>query len=157
MTTPARQGMHSDEVAEKRGSRYPSPFDQPCQARSNRGLSDAFGLADFGVQLTVLEPGAWSSQRHWHTHEDELVYVLEGTPTLVTDEGETPLRPGCICGFRAGSRNGHCIVNNGTTTAKLIVVGSRKKEDDVYYSDIDMQILGRGNGGRFCRKNGEPY
>ena len=157
MTTSARQGMLAEEAPERRGSRYPSPFDQPCQARVNYGLGDAFGLTDFGVQLTVLEPGVWSSQRHWHTHEDELVYVLEGTPTLVTDEGETQLRPGSIAGFPAGSGNGHCIVNKGTNTAKFLVVGSRKKEDDVYYSDIDMQILKRGAGGGFTRKNGEPY
>ena len=157
MTTSAKQGMQAEELEERRGSRYPSPFDRPCQARSNRGLGDAFGLTDFGVQLTVLPPGVWSSQRHWHTHEDEFLYVLEGTPTLVTDDGEIPLRPGSIAGFPADSGNGHCVVNKGTTTAKFIVVGSRKTEDDVYYSDIDMQILKRGNGGRFSRKNGEPY
>ncbi len=158
MTTAQKLAMQALDVAERRGSRYPKPFDEPCQARSNRSLADVFGLTDFGVQLTTLEPGPWSSQRHWHTHEDEFVYVLEGTPTLVTDEGETTLTPGSIAGFKAGSGNGHRLVNNGATTARLIVVGSRKEQDDVYYSDIDMQILHRADGRlTFTRKNGAPY
>jgi uncharacterized cupin superfamily protein len=145
------------EVQETVGSRYPSPFNEPCAKRSNRALGDFFGLKDFGVNLLILEPGAWSSQRHWHSHEDELVYVLEGTPTLITDEGDTDLRPGCATGFRAGVADGHHIVNMGETPAKLIVVGSRKVEDDAFYSDIDMQILRRADGGGFTRKDGEPY
>jgi uncharacterized cupin superfamily protein len=144
-------------VQETVGSRYPSPFDEPCIKRSNRALGDFFGLEDFGVNLLTLEPGAWSSQRHWHTHEDEFVYVLEGTPTLVTDEGGTVLHPGCVAGFRAGVADGHHIVNNGETAAKLIVVGSRKAEDDAFYSDIDMQILRRGDGGQYTYRDGEPY
>jgi len=139
------------------GSRYPSPFNEPCTKRSNRALGDPFGLTDFGVNLLILEPGAWSSQRHWHSHEDEFVYVLEGTPTLITDEGDALLRPGSIAGFRAGVANGHHIVNNGETQAKLIVVGSRRAEDDAFYSDIDMQILKRADSGGFAHKDGEPF
>jgi uncharacterized cupin superfamily protein len=155
--TRAVPGMQAAEAPEKRGSRYPSPFDEPCRQRSNRNLGDGFGLRDFGVHLLTLEPGVWSSQRHWHTHEDEFVYVLEGTPTLVTDEGPIELSPGSIAGFAAGSGNGHHIVNNSGSVAKLIVVGSREPEDGAYYSDIDMQILRRAAGGRYTRKNGEPY
>jgi uncharacterized cupin superfamily protein len=145
------------DVQETVGSRYPSPFNEPCTERSNRALGELFGLKDFGVNLLILEPGAWSSQRHWHSHEDEFVYVLEGTPTLITDEGDTALHPGNIAGFRAGETNGHHIVNKGETRAKLIVVGSRRAEDDAFYSDIDMQILKRANGNGFTRKDGEPY
>jgi uncharacterized cupin superfamily protein len=155
--TKAVPGMQAADAPEKRGSRYPSPFDEPCTERSNRNLGDGFGLRDFGVHLLTLVQGAWSSQRHWHTHEDEFVYVLEGTPTLVTNEGSTELSPGSVAGFAAGSRDGHQIVNNGRTVARLIVVGSRKPEDDVYYSDIDLRILKRALGGGYQHKNGEPY
>lgn len=142
------------EVSATTGSSYPSPFHEPCIARLYRNLGDQFGLSDFGVNLTILEPGAWSSQRHWHTHEDEFIYILEGQPTLVTDKGESLLGPGSIAGFRANSGNGHHLVNNTDAPVQLLVVGSRKTEDDVYYSDIDMQIL---HGSSFEHKNGEPY
>ncbi len=145
------------EVPEKRGSDYPSPFDEPCRARSDRSLGDAFGLCDFGVHLLILESGVWSSQRHWHSHEDELIYVLEGTPTLITDEGETVLEPGDVAGFRAGSKNGHHVLNKADAPAKLLVVGSRKAEDDGFYSDIDMQILKPAQGGTYTNRNGDPY
>jgi uncharacterized cupin superfamily protein len=157
MTTTTPISLEVSDCPERRGSRYPAPFNEPCLARSNRNLGDPFGLKDFGVHVLTLEPGVWSSQRHWHTHEDELVYVLEGTPTLVTDEGETQLAPGCVAGFAAGTGNGHHLVNKSAAPAKLIVVGSRKSDDDVYYSDIDMQIAHRGDGGVFSRKSGQPY
>ena len=83
----------------RRGTRYPAPFDAPCAAREKRALGDAFGLADYGVNLVTLPPGSWSSQRHWHSVEDELIYVLEGEPVLVTDAGRTPLKPGMCAGF----------------------------------------------------------
>ena len=145
------------DVEEKIGSGYPAPFDEPCQARSNRSLGDAFGLKDFGVQLTVLHPGSWSSQRHWHTLEDELVYVLEGTPTLITEMGEKLLESGDVVGFPAGSSDGHHFVNNSGEPVSFLVVGTRHPEDDAYYPDIDLQILKRGQGGVFSHKNGEPY
>ena len=109
------------------------------------------------VNLLVLPPGAWSSQRHWHTREDELIYVLEGTPTLVTDAGERKLAPGDVAGFAAGRKDGHHLVNNTDSPVTLIEVGSRHPDDDAYYSDIDMQILGRYAGARFTKKSGEPY
>ena len=145
------------EIAERRGSNYPGPLDEPCRARSDRSLGDAFGLRDFGVHLLTLDSGVWSSQRHWHSHEDEFIYVLEGTPTLVTDEGETVLEPGDVAGFPAGSKNGHHVINNADAAAVLLVVGSRKAEDDAFYSDLDMQILKRGQGGSYTTKNGDPY
>jgi uncharacterized cupin superfamily protein len=145
------------EIPENLGSDYPSPFDEPCRARSDKSLGDAFGLRDFGVNLVTLAPGVWSSQRHWHSHEDELVYVLEGAPTLVTDEGESQLEPGDVAGFPAGSGNGHHFVNLSTTSATILVVGSRKAEDDCFYSDIDMQILKHARGGIYTTKKGDPY
>jgi uncharacterized cupin superfamily protein len=155
MTDAKITALSADAIAEVSGSRYPSPFDVPCQTRSNRRLGDAFGLTHFGVNLLILAPGTWSSQRHWHTHEDEFIYVLEGNPTLITDQGETRLSPGDCAGFRAGVSDGHQIVNNGSATAKLLVVGARNPDDDVYYSDIDMRILAAT--GRFEHRNGDPY
>ena len=126
------------DLPERRGTRYPPPFDKPCLARLNRNLGDAFGLKDFGVHLLTLEPGVWSSQRHWHTHEDELVYVLEGTPTLVTDEGETPLAPGSVAGIPAGTGNGHHIVNKSDAVARLIVVGSPQERGRLLATSTSM-------------------
>ncbi len=145
------------EIPETRGSGYPSPFDEPCKERSNRNLGDLFGLRDFGVHLLTLAAGVWSSQRHWHSHEDEFLYVLDGTPTLITDEGETLLEPGDVVGFPAGSSNGHHVINQSNAPAKLLVVGSRNAKDDGFYSDIDMQILKRAHGGAFTTRGGDPY
>src|SRR5580692_6809559 len=84
------------------GTLYPPPFDQPCRARQRRKLGDAAGLNQFGVNLLLLPPGAWSSQRHWHTDSDEFVYVLSGEVTLVTEAGDELLRAGDAAGFKAG-------------------------------------------------------
>jgi uncharacterized cupin superfamily protein len=94
-------------VPKRRGSGYPPPFDAPCAERVRQRLGDAGGLSDYGVNLMHLPPGNWSSQRHWHTHEDELVYVIEGELTLVEDGGETVLRAGDCAAFPKGSGNGH--------------------------------------------------
>jgi uncharacterized cupin superfamily protein len=94
-------------VPERKGAGYPKPFDAPCASRTRRRLGDAGGLQDFGVNLMTLPPGGWSSQRHWHSDEDEFVYVLEGELTLVEDDGETPLKAGECAAFPKGSGNGH--------------------------------------------------
>jgi uncharacterized cupin superfamily protein len=141
------------------GSRYPKPHDAPCQGRRVLRLSDAAGLTQFGANLLTLEPGAWSSQRHWHALEDEFVYVLAGEVVLVTDAGEELLGPGDSAGFKAGVRDGHCLQNRSATTpAQLLVVGSRNDDDYGEYSDIDMKFLpGRYSGkGGYRRKDGTP-
>jgi uncharacterized cupin superfamily protein len=154
-TAPA---IAADSVPSKRGASYPAPFDQPCAARERRALGDAFGLNDFGVNLMTLPPGVWSSQRHWHSHEDEFVYVLAGNPTLVTDAGRTRLAPGMCAGFPAGAANGHHLVNETDAPVTLLEVGSRKPDDDCYYADIDMQILKRNSRDReYTRRDGTPY
>lgn len=145
------------EVAARLGSRYPAPFDAACADRCKRALGDAFGLRDFGVNVVTLPPGAWSSQRHWHSEEDEFVYVLAGELMLVTDAGRTPLEPGMCAGFAAGSRDGHHLRNETDAPAAYLEVGSRRAGDDVEYPDIDMRVRRRAGGGGFTRKDGTPY
>ena len=142
-----------------RGSRYPAPFDEPCRGRENRRLGDAAGLTQFGVNLTRLPPGAWSSQRHWHSHEDELVYVLEGEVVLVDDSGEQRLRAGDAAGFKAGERNGHHLQNRSPRDAVLLTIGTRDDADSGEYPDIDLQFLpGRYSGGTgYAHKDGRRY
>lgn len=144
---------------ESSGTRYPAPFDQPCRQRTWRRLGEAAGLTQFGVNLLRLPAGVWSSQRHWHSHEDEFVYVLQGEVVLVTDEGEELLRAGDCAGFKAGVPNGHCLQNRSLHDAELLIVGSRNDEDHGVYSDIDMVFTtGRYSGkGAYRHKDGSPY
>jgi uncharacterized cupin superfamily protein len=139
----------------RNGSRYPAPFDAPCRGRENVQLGDAAGLTQFGVNLLRLPPGGWSSQRHWHSHEDEFVYMLEGEVVMVTDAGEEIMRPGDSAGFKAGERDGHCLQNRTDKDAIMLVVGSRNPEDWGEYPDIDLKFL-PGRGG-YAHKNGEKY
>lgn len=144
-------------LASRQGSRYPSPFDAPCAERKKHPLGEAFGLTDYGVNLVTLPPGVWSSQRHWHSREDELIYIVEGRPSLVTDAGRQILAPGMCAGFRAGDENGHHLINETDSPVIYLEVGSRREDDDVEYPDIDMRVVGRGRGGRFRRKDGTAY
>ena len=138
------------------GSSYPAPFDAACAQRQRLRLGDAAGLTDFGVNLLRLPPGAWSSQRHWHSAEDEFTYVLEGEVVLVTDSGEEILHAGDCAGFKAGVRDGHHLQNRSAQDAVLLEVGSRKtSEDEGEYPDIDMRFA-KGRAGYF-RKDGTPY
>jgi uncharacterized cupin superfamily protein len=145
-----------DAVPVIKGSRYPPPFDAPCAARLRQRLGDAANLSDFGVNLLRLAPGAWSSQRHWHSAEDEFIYVLDGEVVLVTDAGEEILRVGDCAGFKAGVPDGHHLLNRSEREAVVLEVGSRKiAEDEGEYSDIDLRFL-KGRAG-FSRKDGTAY
>ena len=141
------------------GSKYPKPFDEPCRKRERRRLGDAAGLTQFGVNLMRLPPGAWSSQRHWHAHEDEFVYVLSGEVWLITDAGEEQLRAGDCAGFKAGVRDGHHLQNRSSSDAVLLEVGSRDDRDYGKYSDIDMVFNSSRYSaeGVFAHKDGRPY
>jgi uncharacterized cupin superfamily protein len=139
-----------------KGADYPAPFDRPCAARTRRALGEAAGLSDFGVNLLRLPPGVWSSQRHWHSAEEEFVYVLEGELMLVTDSGEELLRSGDCVGFKAGIEDGHHLQNRSAADAVVLDIGSRKvAEDQGEYSDIDMVFL-KDNAG-YAHKDGTPY
>jgi uncharacterized cupin superfamily protein len=139
-------------VPERVGSGYPAPYDGPCASRTRRRLGQAGGLSDFGVNLMTLPAGGWSSQRHWHSHEEEFVYVLEGELTLVEDAGETVLRAGDCAAFPKGSGNGHHMINRSSATAAYLEVGSRDPRDLTTCSDIDM--MSSSADGRFVRKDG---
>jgi len=143
-------------VPERKGSGYPSPFDQPCAPRVRKPLGDEAGLNDFGVNLLSLPPGAWSSQRHWHSEEDEFVYVVSGELVLVTDEGETTLRAGECAGFPKNTPNGHHLINRSSAAATCLEIGTRSRGIDVCtYSDIDMKIDDKD--GVYRKKDGTPY
>ncbi len=140
------------------GTLYPPPFDQPCRERERRRLGDAAGLTQFGVNLLRLAPGTWSSQRHWHSHEDEFVYVLAGVVTLVSDAGEEELRAGDAAGFRAGDPSGHTLQNRSAADALVLEIGTRARELDMTtYPDIDLRAPAGGKPAIFTRRDGRPY
>jgi uncharacterized cupin superfamily protein len=142
-------------VPERKGVGYPKPFGAPCAERVRRRLGDMGGLKDFGVNLTQLPPGNWSSQRHWHSHEDEFVYVLEGELILVEDGGETVLRAGDGAAFPKNSGNGHHLINRSGAMAIYLEMGARHPDDMTTCSDIDMKSA--NSDGRFVHKDGTPY
>jgi len=138
------------------GSGYPAPYDEPCRQRKRFRLGDAAGVTQFGVNLLRLPPGVWSSQRHWHTAEDEFVYILEGEVVLVTGAGEEVLRAGDCAGFKAGEADGHHLQNRTNADVVLLEVGSRHPEGDaVEYPDIDLAI--RAGARAFLHRDGTPY
>ncbi len=144
-------------VPPRKGSVYQHPFTGPLAGRVKRALGDALGLTNFGVNLVDLGPGDWSSPRHWHSHEDEFVFVLDGELTLVTSAGEQVLEAGMAAGFPAGVEDGHHLLNHSDATATYLEVGSRRPQDVVRYPDIDL-MAESGPGGRvFTNKQGEPY
>jgi uncharacterized cupin superfamily protein len=143
-----------DALEVRSGCSYPHPFKEICLGPTWRRLGDAMGLTDFGVNLVRLIPGKWSSQRHWHTHEDEFVWVLEGEVVLVEDEGETVLRAGDCAAWKAGVQNGHHLQNRGDRDAVYIEMGSRRPDiDNCDYPDIDMVTGPEG----YHHRDGRPY
>jgi uncharacterized cupin superfamily protein len=144
--------------ARSKPSNYPEPFASRVAGREKRPLGDLFGLRNFGVNLTRLAPGAMSALRHAHSRQDEFVYVLEGRPTLVTDDGETPLEPGMCAGFRAGSGDGHHLVNRSAQDVVYLEVGDRTGGDEASYPEDDLKAALDPDGRwRFTRKDGTPY
>jgi uncharacterized cupin superfamily protein len=136
---------------------YPEPFRRAVEGRVRKRLGNAAGLDQFGVNLTILRPGAASAQRHWHAAEDELVYVLAGEVVLAEEGSETVLRPGDAAGFKAGAANGHCLINRSAEDAVYLEIGTRSPAERVDYPDIDMRMERDEKGSRYLRKSGEPY
>ena len=144
-------------LAGRRGTIYPAPFATGLDGRVKRALTEALGLTQFGVNVTTLEPGAMSAHRHWHTQEDEFIYVLTGVITLVHNDGDRVLGPGAAVGFPRGDGDGHQLVNKGGEPATYLEIGTRSADDDVDYPDIDMKGQKRDGRYRFFHKNGDPY
>lgn len=149
--------LAAEEVPTVSGSGYPEPFKARVAARRKQRLGDAFGLKNFGVNLTTIPPGCASALRHWHSHEDEFIYVMSGELTLVTEAGEQLLRPGMCAGFPAGRADGHCLVNRSRQDAVYLEVGDRRREDAVTYPDDDIAGQATPKGRRFTRKDGTSY
>jgi uncharacterized cupin superfamily protein len=144
-------------IAGRRSTNYPAAFAAVVDGRIKRALGDVGGLTQFGVNLTTLEPGAVSALRHWHTREDEFVYVLAGEVTLITDGGEETLAAGMAAAFPAGEANAHQLVNRGTAPVTYLEIGTRAPDDEVIYPDDDLALVKRDGRRTFVRKSGEPY
>jgi uncharacterized cupin superfamily protein len=145
-------------VAQSNATSYPAQFRAENERRWNRRLGNHAGLTNFGVNMTRIVPGGQSSSRHWHTRQDEFVYVLSGEVVLETDAGEEIVRAGMCAGFPAGTGDGHRFVNRSDSDAVLLVVGDRTPGDEVGYSEIDMHgHQGPDGRYRFTRKDGTPF
>src|SRR5258705_3973955 len=147
------------EVAPRKAkSAYPENFVPRLGGRAKRPLGDPFELTIFGVNLTTLPPGSMSALRHAHTRQDEFIYILEGTPTLVTDAGETTLKPGMCAGFKAGSGDAHHLVNRSKSDVVYLEIGDRTLADEASYPDDDIVAVKTPDGTRrFTHKDGTPY
>jgi len=143
--------------ARTKPSNYPEPFASRMAGREKRPLGDLFGLANFGVNLTKLAPNGSSSLRHAHTKQDEFIYILQGSPALHTDEGFTTLAPGMCAGFKAGSGNGHRLVNETSEEVVYLEVGDRTPGDEGTYPDDDLKALLIEGKWNFVHKDGTPY
>lgn len=138
-------------------SNYPEPFASRVAGRHKHPLGDLFGLANFGVNLTRLAPNAASALRHAHSKQDEFIYILQGSPTLRTDEGRIRLGPGMCAGFKAGTGNGHHLVNETATEVIYLEVGDRTSGDEGSYPDDDLKAVSAEGKWRFTRKDGTPW
>jgi uncharacterized cupin superfamily protein len=157
VTKPA--AIEAISVPTSRAARgYPEPFAARVAGRERRALGDAFGLTNFGVNLTRLPPGGMSALRHTHMREDEFIYVIEGEPVLVTNGGETSLHPGMCAGFRAGSGDAHHLINRSARDVVYLEVGDRNPGDTVIYPDDDIGRALTADGQRmFVHRDGRPY
>jgi uncharacterized cupin superfamily protein len=148
----------ADAPVRTRPSIYPEPFAARVAGREKRPLGDVFGLTVFGVNLTRLAPGGVSALRHAHSRQDEFIYVVEGQPTLVTNAGETLLKPGMCAGFKAGTGDAHHLVNHTESDVTYLEIGDRSAGDSANYPDDDIQfVVGADGKRRFARKDGTPY
>ena len=149
----AKLNLH--DIAERSGSDYPAPFDQPVAGRVWQRLGDAGGITQFGVNLNRLAPGQWSSQRHWHSSEDEFVYMVSGELVLITDAGEQAMAAGDCAAFPANQPNGHHLINRSGEVATFLAIGSRDPLDRCVYPDIDM-VAEPGSEG-YSHRDGTAY
>ena len=149
--------LASEAPLRAKQTNYPEPFASRMAGRAKRPLGDLFGLANFGVNLTRLTPGAVSALRHAHSKQDEFVYILQGHPTLHIDEGRTRLAPGMCAGFKAGTGNGHHLINETNEDVVYLEVGDRTAGDEGSYPDDDLKAQMVDGKWRFVHKDGSPY
>jgi uncharacterized cupin superfamily protein len=142
-----------DAIPQSDATGYPPPFDAEVQGRWYRRLAPATGLTDFGASHVVLKPGAWSSQRHWHDGEDEMVIMLSGEAVLIEDDGETMMKPGDVAAWPKGNTNGHHLVNRSDSDCVFVAIGGGVRTGGGY-SDIDMLFTADN---RYTRKDGTDY
>lgn len=159
MTTPPSPVavVATDVPPRTKPSNYPEPFASRMAGRLKKPLGDLFGLTNFGVNLTQLAPGASSALRHAHTRQDEFVYILQGHPTLHTDEGLTQLSPGMCAGFKSGTGNGHRLINETAADVVYLEIGDRTPGDEGSYPDDDLVAVLVEGAWRFTHKDGTPY
>ena len=149
--------INPENIPEKIGSNYPEPFKALVAGRIKKRLGDAANLKNFGVNLVKLQPGSWSSVRHWHLQQDEFIYILEGEVTLVNNSGEHLLKPGDAAGFPAGEADGHHLINRSNSLVIYLEIGDRTPGDEVTYPDADLCAKSTATGWQFTHKNGQPY
>ena len=154
---PPTAAVAIDVPVRSKPSVYPEPFASRMQGRSKRQLGEVFRLSNFGVNLTTLAPGGSSALRHAHTKQDEFVYILSGTATLHTDAGKSTLGPGMCAGFKAGTGDGHCLINESSEDVMFLEVGDRTADDEASYPDDDIQATLIDGKWAFSRKNGLAY
>ena len=149
--------INTELVSEVTSSNYPEAFKQLVAGRSKKKLGNFAHLKNFGVNLVKLNPGSWSSIRHWHSQQDEFIYILEGEVTLVTDEGKTILKPGDCAGFPGGEPNGHHLINNSNDLVIYLEIGDRTTGDAVTYPDADLLAKEHQGQWLFTHKDGKVY
>lgn len=158
MSQPPIAAVALDIAKREKPYSYPQPFLARVAGNERRALGDFFGLTHFGVNLTRLPPGSISALRHAHKLHDELVYIIEGNPVLVTDAGDTPLAPGMCAGFRAGETNAHHLVNRTDRDVLYLEMGERTRPEVVTYPDDDIHGAHDAEGRwRYTHKDGTPY
>jgi len=157
MAKPLPPAFDPKDLPEQSTTGYPEPYKARVAGRNKRRLGDAAGLANFGVNLTRLDPGAESSMRHWHSKQDEFIYVLEGEVTLVTDAGRQKLRRGMAAGFPGGKADGHQLVNETKKPVLYLEIGDRTPGDGATYTDVDMAARLVDGKWVFTHRDGSPY
>ena len=157
MAKPLAPAFDPKDLPEQSTTGYPEPYKSRVAGRHKRRLGDAAGLKNFGVNLARLEPGAESSMRHWHSKQDEFIYVLEGEATLVTDAGRQKIKPGMAAGFPAGKPDAHQLVNETKKPVLYLEIGDRTPGDGANYADVDMAARAVDGKWVFTHKDGSPY
>ena len=158
MVKPKPVALLAEKAPERaKASSYPEPFASQMTGRRKQPLGDLFGLTNFGVNLTRLTAGGVSALRHAHTKQDEFIYVLQGYPTLHTDEGRTRLSPGMCAGFKSGTGNGHRLINETEEEVVYLEIGDRTPGDEGSYPDDDLKALMVDGKWKFVHKDGSPY